>query len=83
MQKFLIAALAASLLVPTAVLADSGALAPGKPAGVQAAQMDRTTAIVALGAAAIFTGVAIAASSCCHHSNAPIVTPAPVTTIAP
>ncbi len=38
MHKLLIAALSASLLVPTAVSAADGTLTPGKPAGVHAAQ---------------------------------------------
>ena len=75
MRKFLIAALATSLLVPTAVVAQNGALAPGKPAGVRAAQMDRTGLFIGLGAVAVLATVAVVASDCCQHSNAPVVVP--------
>jgi hypothetical protein len=82
MQKFLIAALSISLLVPTAVLAESGALAPGKPAGVRGAQADTTTLLVGVGAAAVLVGVAVAASDCCSSSNKPVpVAAAPTTTV--
>ena len=82
MQKILIAALTVSLLVPTAVLAENGALSPGKPAGVRAAQMDTTTLLVGLGAVAVLVGVAVSASSCCQHSNTPVpVAAAPTTTV--
>jgi hypothetical protein len=82
MQKFLIAALSISLLVPTAVLAESGALAPGKPAGVRGAQADTTTLLVGVGAAAVLVGVAVAASDCCKNSNKPVpVAAAPTTTV--
>lgn len=82
MQKILIAALTASLLIPTAVLAENGTLSPGKPAGVRAAQMDTTTLLVGLGAVAIVVGVAVSASSCCQNSNTPVpVAAAPTTTV--
>lgn len=80
MQKFLIVALSVSLVVPTAVLAQS-ALAPGKPAGVHAAQMDRTTALVGVGAVAVLAGIAAAASNCCKHDNTQIATVPIVTTV--
>ena len=72
MQKFLIAALSASLVLPTAVLAETGALAPGKPAGVRAAQADTTTLLVGLGAVGVLVGVAVVASDCCKKSNTPV-----------
>ncbi len=82
MQKFLIIALSASLVVPTAVLAQSGTLTSGKPAGVHAAQMDRTTVLVGVGAVAVLVGVAVAASNCCQSSNTPVpVAAAPTTTV--
>ncbi|MES2471259.1 MAG: hypothetical protein V4601_00300 [Pseudomonadota bacterium] len=81
MQKFLIAALSVSLFVPTAVLAE-GALAPGKPAGVRSAQMDRTSVFVGLGAVAVLVGVAVAASDCCQSRNTPVpIAAAPTTTV--
>lgn len=79
MQKFLIAALSVSLLVPTSVLAQS-ALTPGKPAGVRGAQMDSTTLLVGLGAVAVVVGVAVAATNCCKSSNAPVPVIIPSTT---
>ncbi len=82
MQKLLIIALSASLLVPTAVLAQSGALTSGKPAGVRAAQMDTTTMLVGVGAVAVLVGVAVAASNCCQSSNTPVpVAAAAATTV--
>lgn len=82
MQKLLIIALSASLVVPTAVLAQSGALTSGKPAGVRAAQMDTTTMLVGVGAVAVLVGVAVAASNCCQSSNKPVpVAAAPTTTV--
>ncbi len=82
MQKLLIIALSASLVVPTAVLAQSGALTSGKPAGVRAAQMDTTTMLVGVGAVAVLVGVAVAASNCCQSSNTPVpVAAAPTTTV--
>lgn len=82
MQKILVVALSACLLVPTAVLAGNGAaLAPGKPAGVRAAQADNTTWFVAIGAIGLFAGVAAAASNCCQQSNAPVPASTPTTTV--
>jgi hypothetical protein len=79
MQKFLIAALSVSLLVPTTVLAEN-ALTPGKPAGVRGAQADSTTLLIGLGAVAVVVGVAVAATSCCQSRNAPIPVVIPSTT---
>jgi len=61
MQKLLIIALSASLVIPTAVLAQ-GALASGKPAGVRAAQMDTTTTLFTVGI------LALAAIGRCHRN---------------
>jgi hypothetical protein len=82
MKKFWLFALSASLVLPTAVLAQSGGLTAGKPAGVAAAQMDRTTVLVGVGAVAILVGVAVAASDCCQSSRTPVpLTVAPTTTV--
>jgi len=82
MQKLLIIALSASLVVPTAVLAQSGALTSGKPAGVRAAQMDTTTTLVTLGILGVAIGVGVAATNCCQSSNKPVpIAAAPTTTV--
>lgn len=82
MQKLLIIALAASLVVPTAVLAQSGALTPGKPAGVRAAQMDTTTALFGFGILAVGLTVGILATDCCKSSNKPVpLATSPTTTV--
>ena len=83
MQKLLMLALSASLVVPTAVLAQSGALTAGKPAGVRAAQMDTTTLLVSVGAVAVVVGVAVAASNCCQSSNKHVPLTVAVSTTAP
>jgi hypothetical protein len=79
MRKLLIATLAGSLLIPTVVLAQTGALAPGKPAGVQKAQLDTTGVIVGLGALAVAVTVGVIATDCCKHSNTPVVIPTTTT----
>jgi hypothetical protein len=78
MKKLLIAALSAGLLVPTAVTA-ADVMAPGKPAGVRAAQSgaDNTLLFVGLGVAAAVV-IGVVASS---DSGNP-VTPTPATTTA-
>ncbi len=82
MQKLLIIALSASLVVPTAVLAQSGALTSGKPAGVRAAQMDTTTTLFTVGILAVGIGVAVAATNCCQSSNKPVpLASSPTTTV--
>ena len=82
MPKLLVVALAASLLVPTAVLAGSDAvLTPGKPAGVRAAQADSTTWLVGMGAVGLLAGIAAAASNCCQQSNTPVPVATPSTTV--
>jgi len=82
MQKLLAAALSASLLVPTAVLAGDGALKPGKPAGIRAAQTDNTTWLVGIGAIGLAAGIAAAAANCCQQSNTPVPsTPVTTTTV--
>jgi hypothetical protein len=63
MHKLLIAALSASLLVPTAVSAADGTLTPGKPAGVHVAQElgGSTLLYIGLGVAAA-VAIAVGAS---------------------
>ncbi|HMH65219.1 MAG TPA: hypothetical protein VK515_06515 [Rhizomicrobium sp.] len=56
--------IASSLLAATsAYAADTGALAPGKPAGVHAAQSEDLTPFLVFGAAAVGIGIALAVSS--------------------
>lgn len=82
MQKLIIIALSASLVVPTAVLAQSGALKSGKPAGVRAAQTNTTTALFTVGILAVGIGVAVAAANCCQSSKTPVpLTSSPTTTV--
>ena len=81
MQKLMVVALSASFLVPSAVLAGDGALKPGKPAGVRAAQADNTTWLVGIGAIGLAAGIAAAASNCCQQSNTPVPTPTASTTV--
>lgn len=81
MQKLLVVALSVSVLVPSAVLAGEGALKPGKPAGVRAAQADNTVWFVGLGAVGLAAGIAAAASNCCQHSNTPVPIATPTTTV--
>jgi len=49
MGKLIAAALSLSLLASSALAAGEGALAPGKPAGVKAAQEVDTTALLVIG----------------------------------
>lgn len=81
MQKLLAVALSASFLVPSAVFAGEGALKPGKPAGVRAAQADNTTWLVGIGAIGLAAGIAAAASNCCQQSNTPVPVATPSTTV--
>jgi hypothetical protein len=77
MRKLLIAALSASLLIPTAVSA-ADMMAPGKPAGVHKAQVAETSSLwlVGLGVVAVVVAVAVATSG--SDNNA--VVPPPATT---
>ena len=74
MHKLLVAALSASLLVPTAVSAADGTLAPGKPAGVHAAQdwNGNTLWYVGIGVAAA-VAIAIGASRDSNPATAAVV----------
>lgn len=81
MQKLLVVILSASFIIPSAVLAGEGALKPGKPAGVRAAQADNTTWLVGIGAIGLAAGIAAAASNCCQQSNTPVPVATPSTTV--
>lgn len=74
MHKLLIAALSASLLVPTVVSAADGTLPPGKPAGVRAAQgMEGNTLLyVGIGVAAA-VAIAVGASRDSNPATAAVV----------
>ena len=74
MNKLLIAALSASLLVPTAVSAADGTLSPGKPAGVRAAQggEGNTLLYIGIGVAAA-VAIAVGASRDSNPATAAVV----------
>jgi hypothetical protein len=63
MRVFVSAILATTLLASSALAGETGALAPGKPAGVKDAQMLDNTVVIGLGVAVVAAGIAIAASS--------------------
>jgi hypothetical protein len=65
-MRALISAVLATTLLASSALADDGALAPGKPAGVQQAQMTQNELWIALGVTAIAAGIVIAATSQNH-----------------
>lgn len=69
-MRALISAVLATSLIASNALADDGALAPGKPAGVKQAQMTGTEWMIALGLAAVAGGIAIAATSQSHPAAA-------------
>jgi hypothetical protein len=78
-MRVCISAILAIALTASSALADDGALAPGKPAGVKKAQaMDRTL-IIELGMAAAAAGIALALSSG-SHNTATVTAPVPVST---
>jgi hypothetical protein len=63
-RKALTAAAMASVLTASqAMAADGPSLAPGKPAGVQAAQLGTGTTILLIGGAVILVAIAIAVSN--------------------
>ena len=71
--------LVASLLtVTTAFAAEPGALTPGKPAGVKAAQLGGVSPWVYAGVAAVGIGIALAVSG--NSSSPAVQTTVPVTT---
>jgi hypothetical protein len=78
-MRLLVSTVLATALFASSALADDGALAPGKPAGVKDAQMTNHTLVIGLGVALVAAGIAIAASS----SNGHNVTAVTTTTTAP
>lgn len=79
-MRVLISAVLATTLIASSALADDGALAPGKPAGVKQAQMTGTEWMIALGIAAVAGGIAIAATSQTHSQAAAAAAAATTTT---
>jgi hypothetical protein len=69
----------ATMIASSAFAADTGALAPGKPAGVHNAQVGTGFLIIGLGAAAIIAAVAITVSNQSGDRSGPTVF-APATT---
>ena len=69
--KNIVAAIAAAAMISTSALAADGALAPGKPAGVNKAQLEigTGTLIIGLGVAAVITAVAITVSNQSNNNN--------------
>jgi hypothetical protein len=61
------AALAGVLTSSHAMAADNGPLAPGKPAGVQTAQLGTGTTVLIIGGVVILVAIALAVS---HHGGA-------------
>lgn len=70
-MRALISAILATTLIASSALADDGALAPGKPAGVKQAQMTGNELWIALGLGVVAGGIAIAATSQSHSQAAP------------
>ena len=61
--KNVVAAIAAAAMISTSALAADGALAPGKPAGVQQAQIGKGFLILGIASAAVLTAIAITVSN--------------------
>lgn len=81
MQKLLVFALAVTLVVPSAVMAGSGSLTAGKPAGVSAAQSNRTAVIASVIGLGVLVGGIVAAGNCCQSRQTHVpLTVAPTTT---
>jgi len=83
-MRLFVSAVLATALVASNALADSNpaALAPGKPAGVKAAQMALdNTVLIAVGVGVVAAGIAIAASS--SSKKAAATTTTTTTTTAP
>ena len=70
-MRALISVVLATTLLASSALADDGALAPGKPAGVKQAQMTQNELWIALGVTAVAAGIVIAATSQSHAKAAP------------
>jgi hypothetical protein len=80
--KSVVAAITVATLVGSSAFAADGALAPGKPAGAKPAQeISKGTLLIAGGAAAVITAVAIVVSNQSGDRSAP-TTFAPATTSA-
>ena len=78
-MRFLAVPLIASLFLTTsAIAADQGLLAPGKPAGVKKAQDESQNALLYVGLAAVGIGIALAVSD--NSSGPTNVVPGPTTT---
>ena len=67
--KGVVAAVTVATLVASSAFAADLSLAPGKPAGVNKAQIGTGTMIIAAGAAGILTAVAIVVSNSENNSN--------------
>lgn len=81
MRSFAAGALALSLVVSTAAGANSVApMAPGKPAGVQQAQVQNSTLFVVLGAGLLAAGIGLAASGDNNVINGTATTTSATTT---
>ena len=64
MRSFIVAALSLSIVASSAMAGtDSAPLAPGKPAGVNNAQIDTTTAAVMIGIVGLIMGIAFSTAS--------------------
>jgi hypothetical protein len=79
--KTVVAAVTVATMIGSSAFAADGALAPGKPAGAKPAQEIGTgTLLIAGGAAAVITAVAIVVSNQSGDRAAPTNTFAPATT---
>jgi hypothetical protein len=86
MRTFVASALSMTLLISGAMAADgSGLLAPGKPAGIRAAQQGPSTTAVIIITGIVVAGVAIGLSTSSDgNPGGPVaLTTVPTTTIAP
>ena len=80
--KSVIGAITAAALVGSSAFAATagGALAPGKPAGVQKAQTETGAILLGIGGAAILAGIAIVVSNESGNKEGQSTSFAPVTT---
>jgi hypothetical protein len=82
-MRALISVVLATTLLASSALADDGAWAPGKPAGVKQAQMTQNELWIALGVTAVAAGIVIAATSQSHAKAAAGTTTTTTTTTSP
>ncbi len=84
-MKSVVGAIAVAAMVSTSAFAavTDGALAPGKPAGVQKAQIGTGTLLLGLFGAAVFTAVAITVSNQSGNKSGQPTTFPVATTTAP